>query len=234
MSHPPLLSVQVPTLAQRADNLSFLLGKLERQVRAAGLQDQVEILVLCDDGETPTGTKRNRLMDRAQGEYLVSIDDDDDVHERYLSLIVDLLRQNPGVDCIGIKGEVSFAGAASRTFIYSTRYKQYRTRNGIYQRPPHHLNPIRRQIARRYAFEPVWTSEDSDCALRMARDGALRTEVFLDEVIYYYRSQRKAWVQSALDHTEFIRHPLGLQWVNRLRVRRWWRSLLSAGAEAKQ
>lgn len=225
MSDSLLLSILIPTLEGRADSFARIRGKLERQIHEAGLQGQVEILSLCDRGEVPTGIKRNRLMDLARGEFLVSVDDDDDVHDQYVALITNLLLANPEVDCIGIKGEVRFAGAPPRIFVYSIRFSEYRTRNGVYERPPHHLNPVRAEIARRFRFEPVWTSEDHDWSLRLIKSGALRKEVLLDEVIYHYRCRRSGWLQSALDHTEFVRHPLGLQWVNRLRLARWWRAV---------
>lgn len=226
-----LLSILIPTLTSRAQSLAFILGKLERQIHDYGLTNEVEILVLEDQGETPTGTKRNRLMERARGRFVVSVDDDDDIHARYVPLIVETLRSNPYVDCIGIKGEIIFREGTRRTFAYSTHFRKYRTRAGAYERPPHHLNPVRREIALRFPFEPVRTSEDSDWALRLSRAGALQREVFLDEVLYYYRSRRSWRYQQLLDWTEFIRHPLGIQWVNRLRIQRLWRTVRSARRE---
>lgn len=217
-----LLSILIPTLEQRAESFQFIRNKLQQQISGNRLEHEVEILDLVDRGELPTGTKRNLLLERARGEFVVSVDDDDDVHERYVPLIVETLRASPHVDCIGIVGEIRFQGGYPRRFIYSTRYPEYRTQAGVYQRPPHHLNPIRREIASRYQFEPITISEDADWALRLSRDGALRQEAFLDEVIYFYRC-RRAWAyQWMVDRTEFIRHPLGLQRVNWLRVRRWW------------
>jgi hypothetical protein len=38
---------------------------------------------------------------------------------------------------------------------------------GIYYRPAVHINPIRREIARRYRFEEVSYSEDIDWAMQL-------------------------------------------------------------------
>ncbi|WP_412070326.1 hypothetical protein [Rubrivirga sp. IMCC43871] len=223
-----LLSILIPTLEERAESFAFIHAKLTRQIREGGLEDEVEVLSLVDGGELPTGVKRNLLMEKARGRFVASVDDDDDVHGHYVALIVEAIRATPDVDCVGIQGRVTFREHTSRRFVYSIRYGEYRTRGGVYERPPHHLNPIRADIARQYPFEPVRTSEDSDWALRLSRDGALQTEVFIDDVLYHYRC-RRAWAyQRLLDQTEFIRHPLGLQWVNRFRLRRWWQSLRAA------
>ena len=54
----------------------------------------------------------------------------------------------------------------------STRFREYASKGGRYERPPYHLNPTCAEIARRYLFEEVSASEDFDRALRMARDRA--------------------------------------------------------------
>lgn len=218
-----LLSILIPTLHVRAELFARLHHKLRDQIRAHALEDQAEIVSLVDGGEQSTGAKRNVLIERARGEFVVSVDDDDDVSPDYVLLIMDALTAHPNVDCIGIKGLRFFRGEHPRMFIYSTRFGEYRTEGGVYLRPPHHLNPIRREIALRYKFEDVSYSEDADWAMRMCRNYALRRESFLDEIIYYYFSRRSWTYQLLVDQTERIRHPLGLQLVNRLRFKRLMR-----------
>lgn len=215
-----LLSILIPTLERRRTLFDRIHAKLSAQIRACGWEREVEILTLCDRGEMTTGAKRNALMDRAHGAFIVSVDDDDDVSDQYVSLIGQALRAQPDVDCIGIRGEVSFRGRYRRMFVYSIAHPIYRSEHGVYLRPPHHLNPIRRAIAVRYRYLDVRRSEDADWALQMSRAGALRTERMIDEVIYYYDCRRWWLMQWAIDRTEAVRHPLGLQMVNRFEVRR--------------
>jgi hypothetical protein len=101
--------------------------------------------------------------------------------------------------------------------VYSVANREYRTTNAVYLRPPHHVNPIRRAIALRYPFLDVKRSEDAEWALRIARDGALQREYFIDHLLYRYHSRRWWLAQWMIDSTERIRHPLGLQLVNRLK-----------------
>ena len=57
--------------------------------------------------------------------------------------------------------------------------------------------------------------------MRICRDRALKSEFFVDEVIYYYYSRRSWHYQRLLDLTEPFRHILGLQLANRIRLRKW-------------
>jgi hypothetical protein len=190
MTRGVLLSILIPTLEDRSALFAELLHRLTEQIRRDGLQGRVEILSDLDDGALPIGTKRNRLMERATGRFLVFVDDDDEVCDDYVRTIVSAVEHHPDVDVLGLLGEITFRGKRPRRFIMSTRFREYATRCGCYERPPHHLNPTHTEVARRYLFEEVSQSEDSDRALRMARDQALRCEHMIDSVLYYYRSRR--------------------------------------------
>lgn len=213
-----VLSLLIPTLEARRAQFNELLAELSRQIHEGGWSSQVEILGLADAGENSVGAKRNELVSRASGVFLAFIDDDDRVSSDYVARICGTIQQNPGIDCIGIRGEIAFRGGKPREFIHSIRYRDYFSRNHTYFRPPYHLNPIRREIAVRYPFAEVNYSEDVDYALRMRDDGALQNEVFIDVVLYYYRSRRQWVYQWVLDETEPLRHKFGIRLSNRLRV----------------
>jgi hypothetical protein len=222
----PLLSILIPTIPSRRQLFERLLAKLRGQVASSSVGGEVEILALLDNHEHTVGAKRNRLVDQARGSFVAFVDDDDDVSDRYVPLICTALREHPDIDCVGIKGTVLFRGRRPRTFIHSLAYRAYGRQGDTLVRPPYHLNPMRRAIACRYRFEDVGYSEDVDWAMRICRDGALRREYFLDEVIYCYRSRRHWLYQWLLDRTECVRHVLGLQLANRVRARRWLRDRL--------
>jgi glycosyltransferase involved in cell wall biosynthesis len=215
-----LLSVLIATLESRKESLNRLLDQLHGQMDRHNLRGAVEILPRCDRGEEPIGRKRNRLVESAAGEFIAFVDDDDTVSDDYLPRIHDALELYPDVDCLGIKGEITFNGKQPRLFVHSLQYRDYFTRDGTYYRPPYHLNPMRRAIASRYRFAEVRYSEDVEWALRMRRDGALRSEHFIDTVLYHYHSRRPWAYQWLLDHTETVRHALGLRLANRIRVKR--------------
>jgi glycosyltransferase involved in cell wall biosynthesis len=226
-----LLSVLIPTLRSRQQSFAALTAKLQGQIAASDLHDQVEIVHFRDDREHSVGAKRNWLLDNARGEFVVFVDDDDDVSDQYVPLICRTLREHPEIDCVGITGTILFRGSHARTFVHSLRYKGYRHVKGTYLRPPLHLNPMRRDIAKRYRFPDINYSEDIDWGMRICRDGVLAREYFLSEVLYYYRSRRPWWYQWLLDRTETIRHALGMQLANRVRIQRWLRNRTGVGLE---
>ena len=212
-------SILIPTLECRSDQLSRLVEGLELQARKAGRRSDVEILSYPDAGENSIGYKRNILLSRAKGEFVAFIDDDDEVSERYIELIGEALRRRPEVDCLGIRGIITFRGCHPCEFVHSVRYSEIFSRDHTYYRPPTHLNPIRRAIALRYRFPDVSYSEDFYWALQMRDDHALQREEFIDSLLYYYHSRRRWCYQWLLDATEGIRHRLGIRMVNRLRIR---------------
>jgi hypothetical protein len=214
------LSILIATLESRKTTFDRLYSELARQVDTAAAAGEVEILVERDAGQASIGAKRNLLLERAAGDFVVSVDDDDDVHERYVGLILEALRTSDELDSVGIEGEITFRGRRTERFVMSNRYREYAWTGDRYVRPPHHLNPIRREIATRYRFEEVDHHEDSDWAMRICRDGVLEHEVMIEGLLYHYNARRSWLYQRALDRTEFVRHPLGLKVSNRLRIKR--------------
>ena len=145
-----LLSVLIPTLESRGDQFQRLLKKLRGQIDSASCASEMEIICFLDNKEHSIGYKRNRLIEQARGKFVAFVDDDDDVSDDYVALICNAIREHPDIDCIGIKGVIAFAGKHPHHFVHSLQYRHYFKKGGIYYRPPYHLNPLKREIVRRY------------------------------------------------------------------------------------
>ncbi len=184
-----MLSVLIPTLASRSGMLSKLCDKLERQIGLRGPVPEVEVLIFEDSGERTIGEKRNRLLEEACGRYVVSVDDDDDISDDYVAVLLDAVRSDPSADCIGLRAIMTTSGKLPVQMVYTLQTGGIVDENEICYRPPMHLTPIRRSIAARYRFKETNFGEDSDWALRMLADGALKSEIFVDRVVYHYRCQ---------------------------------------------
>src|SRR6478736_2156247 len=97
------LSILIPTVVGREEKLQRLMDVLDPQfdelVKEAINTGEmpVEIIIDKDNKEVSIGAKRQRLLERAMGEYVVFIDDDDLVSETYIQDILN----NTGSDSIG-------------------------------------------------------------------------------------------------------------------------------------
>ncbi len=218
-----LLSTLIPTLENRRPIFRRLYEKLNRQIIDNSLQVQGDIVYFSDNKQHSIRYKRNWLIDQAKGMFVAFVDDD--VSDDYVSLICDAINENPDIDCIGIRGIITFQGNNPCIFVHSLRYKEYFSKAGMYFRPPYRLNPIRREIASKYIFEDVNYSEDIDWAMRICIDESLKKEYFIDNAIYFYNSRRSWNYQLLLDLSEPLRHALGLKLANRVRIARWLKSL---------
>lgn len=183
----PRLSILICSLVSRAGMAAPLCAMLNAQ-----LTDDCELLTDVDNGEASIGQKRNRLMQRATGDYVCFIDDDDKVPDDYVSQILAALETSP--DCVGFNLAYVENGIAKGTAIHSLRYQKYGQRKSthgwtIFERTPNHLNPIRRELALQVGFPDKNHGEDSDFAATIRP--LLKTEVFIDQVMYHYLYRSK-------------------------------------------
>jgi len=179
----PRLSILIPTMHSRESLFNSLCAFLRNQPMASS----VEILSDVDEGVLSVGEKRNRLLLRATGDYVVYVDDDDFVADTYIPDIVTVLNQGE-VDCVGFFGLVYFKNALAGRMIHSVLCPSWTEETGFYYRPPNHLNPIRRDIALKFSFKPIRYSEDHFWSMDIAASGLLKREVFLGhKPMYIYR-----------------------------------------------
>ena len=82
-----LWTIGILHLPKRKQSYDALIVELNKQITASNAQDIVEIITETDEGNLSVGTKRNKVLDRANGEYVCFIDDDDMVTPIYVSKI---------------------------------------------------------------------------------------------------------------------------------------------------
>ena len=177
------LSILTCHLKSRRLFLEQLVQCLEPQ-----LTPEVEHLIDDTDGLS-IGVKRNSLLARASGGYVAYVDDDDILSHNYVSLILAAIQTNP--DCVGIRGVLQDYGKVQGVFEHSIRHKDWVTKDGDIKwlRPPNHLNPIRREHALKAGFPDMNCGEDFHYS--MAVQPYLKTEIFIEPVIYLYQHHGK-------------------------------------------
>lgn len=151
------LSLLICTYPDRRAMLERFLDYLYAQTSAWWTQNRVEIVVDAKPAAS-LGEKRQRLLDRAKGEYVAFVDDDDLVSPDYVARVVRAIGNKP--DCVSLVGVMTTNGNRPEKFEHSLKYKEWRSVDGFHERTPNHLNVIRTEIARKIGFGNRTYTED--------------------------------------------------------------------------
>ena len=185
------LSILIPAVPDRvASHLARLLAELDRQTLVcwselqAGTNGGVEILALVDNYQHSVGTKRNRLLQMANGKFVTFVDDDDWISERYLSSIIGAIRDRADADVIVYQVECTTYGTNPYVCNYSLDYEYSRV-DGRWFGKPAHTMVWNAAIAKQCQFPETNFGEDmawvkQACALA-------RREHRINDVLYHYR-----------------------------------------------
>jgi glycosyltransferase involved in cell wall biosynthesis len=173
------LSILICTIPERINKFNTLLEKLNLQ------SSNLETEILFDNspkGTITIGGKRNNLLNKAKGEYVVFIDDDDDVSNEYISELINAIEKNP--DCIGfqiacdIDGK-KYSAASSMKYDWKEDVDGYKYVRSIY-----HKTPVKREISLKCMFPDKSFGEDYEYSIRLKQH--LKSEIFINKVLYYY------------------------------------------------
>lgn len=175
------LSILICTIPERIELFKELFNKLNVQATGRSVQ------IIYDDsprGSITIGEKRNRLINQAIGDYIVFIDDDDDVSYDYIEQILKAIEMQP--DCIGFKIACDIEGKKQMA-VGSMKYKVWADKvDGYdYVRSIYHKNPVKREIALQAMFPNISFGEDHEYSKKLVP--LLKKEIFIDKVLYYYR-----------------------------------------------
>ncbi len=175
-----ILSILIATLPERAHFLDKMRGYL------GPLPEGVEIVTDDRARNIPTGTKRNDLIRKAGGVWVVFVDDDDRVEPDYVSLIVEALKANP--DCVTFQGTYFDTCNPTPTRMDWTIKlgEKYEARGNHIYRWPNHLAVMRKSIASQIRFPDIWQGEDYQWSKQIAERGLLKTEVHIPKQLYHY------------------------------------------------
>lgn len=183
------LSILIPYTKDR-ELITFSLKNKLMFTCPAIMLDEIEILT--DDREQPisVGAKRNSLLERATGEYVAFFDSDDDCCNNYIDLLLKAIESKP--DCVSLKGIITIDGGKPEIFEHTLKYKAWKTNEGAkegevkYERYPNHLNLIKSSIAKQFKFPEKNFGEDKSWSDLVYQSGLLKTEAYVDDILYYY------------------------------------------------
>ena len=197
----PLLSILIPTVVGRENELSKLLGLLSKYApldvksnlkknnfdytgTKYDLED-VEIIVVKDNKQNTIGAKREYMYSLANGLYSQMTDDDDELAPNAIELILNAIKSNPEIPCITFREKCMMNGVY-KSSNHSIRYSQWMdNQDGFdYVRSPFYKDVIRTDIARSVPFPHIRYNEDEQWS--KALKPFLTDEIHIDEELYHY------------------------------------------------
>jgi glycosyltransferase involved in cell wall biosynthesis len=193
-----LLSVLIPSLPERLPKLAELLACLEAQA-----DPRMEVIVLTDNRSRHLGTKRNLMMQMAQGAYLCHIDDDEILAPDFFATLVPELIH--GVDLVAYDAGVSLNGSPEfrvRTILGAACEQPSHLPGGRYSdivRPPWHWCLWRSDFARRFKFPDHHDGAEDWFWLRQALP-AVQTHRKVDRVLFHHRFDERSSTFSTTRH----------------------------------
>lgn len=151
--------------------------------------EQVEVLALKDNRQLPIGQKRQKLLEAANGRFIVYFDDDDWPAETYVESILKAIK-DPYIDCVGIKVDMTTNGNNHQVCLHRLGYpmkegKHARIFGADYVRPITHFNPVLRVRALQAGFGNERYGEDVAYWQRL--NPLLKKEYFIPEFLFHYR-----------------------------------------------
>lgn len=183
------LQILVPTTPDREIVFNEMKRELDKQIARCGCQHNVEIVEYNTPKGVPSiGAKRNYLLSNATAEYVAFFDSDDTPSPTYIQSV--MVGIENGADCCSLRGIITFDGKNPELFEHSLRYAEWKTNTTgdiKYERNPNHLNVIKREIAQQFKYPETNHGEDHDWSTQVLKSGLIKTEHYIDEVIYNYK-----------------------------------------------
>ena len=173
------LSVLICTASERVR--TFLPQCIEELDRQCKDYPDVEFYYLGDNCKLRVGAKRHILLQIAQGEYVVFVDDDDIIVPDYISSIYEALN---GSDVIVFDVAVSVNGSPYKPVKYDIAFKNDKDLPNRYERLPNHLMVVKRELALKASYPNMQNRKDAVYAKNL--QPLLKTQNRINKTLYYY------------------------------------------------
>ena len=181
----PILTIMIPTTVDRRPMFKSLFIKIWSQIFEHNFHNDVEVIFEEDNKEISVGRKRQNLLVRSKGTWVVGIDSDDDIADTYILDIVSSLKLNPSVDHIGFIEDCTINGEKSKS-LFSIKHKKWAENTDGYDhiRCANPKSVIRRSKALMVGFEDMRYGEDIVFSERVTP--LLDSEIFINKPLYLY------------------------------------------------
>ena len=204
-------TILIASIAGREASLKKLLESIHEKRNRICPELEIQVTVAYDNKEKSIGLKRQSLLESALGKYLSFIDDDDDVTDAYFEDALETIRGK--YDVCRLRGQIS-----QFTFTHSleTTLDSKMSKDGIFTRPPNHLNVMLATAAKFIKFGNAVSGEDLDWTVRLAQSGFLTKEYQPDinRIHYIYNLGDRVITERVLEGQAIITVKQGMitQW----------------------
>lgn len=189
------LSICIATIPERKEQFDRLVTFLRTQGPFELVSDA------SPRGTLSVGRKRELMNQRAKGDYIVHLDDDDWVSPTYIPDILQAAQGRPDViggyelvEGLAQRPEIAVWTNRAPRWIHGHPAKSY---GGNYVRTPGHKTPIISTIAKSIEYRDMGFGEDEDYSKRLKASGAIKIEAFIPKVLQHYRYTPKGRDQYA-------------------------------------
>jgi len=192
----PLLAILIPTLYSNQP----LFQRVYTQLRKQMSDDRVVILSEIDDGTLTTGAKRNLLLDKARevgAKHISFVDDDDLVGPTYVQRGIETAEGD--YDCAELWGQYYENNKKFNPFHHSIIHDHWWQDDKFYYRNPNHLNFIKLDLLKNIRFQDKTIGEDAHYSIDIQKEGLLKKEYPIKEIIYYYFAGKKNLKDHAME-----------------------------------
>jgi len=197
------LSILIPTIPERANKLNALVSNLNLQIDILNnIHPSLGVVqILIDDskkfieGGVTVGEKRNSLVQKAKGDYVCFLDDDDQVPNNYIEELIRATYKN--TDIITFKSLFkcdTYWGIADMSI---QNKNAEATPLNQFKRNAWHVCPVRRTIAQKYKFPFKNNAEDWQWMEQVLSE--VKSECKIDMILHQYNHSH---LTSAVDEIE--------------------------------
>ena len=206
--YPVDWTILIPTIPGRERKLQGLIQSIHEFHQRVCPDLRIAITLGFDNREASIGTKRQNMLQAAEGKYVSFIDDDDKVTSYYFEDAAACISGN--FDCMRLRGQIS---QLTFTHSISNKLTDPMANDTTFLRPPNHLNVMKADIAKTVKFRDATNGEDLDWTMKLARTGFLRTEFQSDEsrIHYLYDIGTRQVGPSTLAHQRTVTYETQLQ-----------------------
>ena len=176
------LSVLIPSVPSRMERLQQVISQYESYIEKYNLEG-VEIIAITDNKKRSVGKKRFDLVSIAQGEFIVMVDDDDELTEKYFERIFEYI--NGDYDVVTYKQLARIDHNFSFVVFKLKVDNQDLQPSGITIRKAWHCCTWRKSVINQVEFANINWGEDSvwaDVANSLANN-----EIHINEICHIYQ-----------------------------------------------